>query len=220
MEGSEHTPQKVKFQSTIDRVKITSNTKRYSFSFTTGSLLYQESVRLATLFVEFGNWNHVRDLVVDQNLLQTRTEKSSIRLCREICSRLKTLDKKELNLLVEGTVRDRGYILWLAVCRRYKFIRDFAVEVLREKLLNLETELNYKDFEVFFDRKAEWHDELEALKPVTKSHGRRMLFKMLREADLLSAENRIYPAMPSASFVNAIFLERQKEALFFPLLES
>jgi Putative inner membrane protein (DUF1819) len=167
-----------------------------------------------------GNWNLVRDVAVAQNLLQSRTVKSSVRLGQEICSRLKTLGEKELNLLVDGTVQDRGYILWLAVCRRYKFIRDFAIEVLREKLLNLETELNHEDFEVFFNQKAEWHIELDALKPVTKIKGRRILFKMLREADLLSTENRIYPAMPSASLVDAIFFKTQKEVLFFPLLES
>ena len=210
----------MKFQSTVNRLKTTSNTKKYSFSFTTGGLLYQESVRLATLFVEFGNWNPVKDLVADQNLLQTRTQKSSEMLCREICSRLKTLSEKELNLLVNGTVKDKGYILWLALCRRYKFIRDFAVEVLREKLLNLEMELQIEDFEVFFNQKAELHDELVTLKPMTKVKGRRTLFKMLREADLLSTENRIYPALPSTSLINTVFLERHKEALFFPLLES
>ncbi|WP_036488139.1 DUF1819 family protein [Myxosarcina sp. GI1] len=198
----------------------TTPTKKYAFSFVIGGLLYQESVRFAALFVELGNWKRARELAVEQNLLQTRTAKTSERLCREICSRLKTLNEKELKLLVDGTVRDRGYILWLAVCRRYKFIRDFAVEILREKFLNLETELDRKDFEVFFARKAEWHDELEALKPMTKAKGRRTLFKMLREADLLSPENRIYPAMPSASLINAVFQERHKEALFFPLLKS
>ena len=129
----------MKLQSTKNRVKAASNTKKYAFSFTTGSLLYQESIRFAALFVELGNWDRVRELAIEQNLLQTRTAKSSVRLCREICSRLKTLGEKELNLLVDGTVKDKGYILWLALCRRYKFIRDFAVEVLREKPLNLET---------------------------------------------------------------------------------
>lgn len=209
----------MKFQSTVGRVKTSTNTKKYSFSFATGGLLYQDSVSVATLFVEFGNWNQVRDLVADRNLLQTRTQKSSVRLCREICSRLKTLREKEINLLVDGMVKDKGYILWLALCRRYKFIRDFAVEVLREKPLNLEPELQIQDFESFFNQKAEWHDELEALKPETKIKGRRTLFKMLREADLISPENRIHPALPSTSLINTVFLERQKEALFFPLLE-
>ncbi|MEM7593140.1 MAG: BrxA family protein [Cyanobacteria bacterium P01_A01_bin.83] len=118
------------FQSTVGRVKTSTNAKKYSFSFANRSLLYQDSVGVATLFVEFGNWNQVRDLVVERNLLQTRTQKSSVRLCREICSRLKTLREKEINLLVDGMVKDKGYILWLALCRRYKFIRDFAVEVL------------------------------------------------------------------------------------------
>lgn len=210
----------MKLQSTKNRVNVTSNTKKYAFSFTTGGLLYQESVKFAALFIELGNWNLVRDVAVEQNLLQSRTVKSSVRLGQEICSRLKTLREKELNLLVDGTVKDKGYILWLALCRRYKFIRDFAVEVLREKPLNLETELQIEDFESFFNQKAEMHHELEALKPETKIKGQRTLFKMLREADLLSTENRIYPALPSTSLINAVFLDSQKEALFFPLLES
>ena len=210
----------MKFQSTVGKVKTSTNIKKYSFSFATRGLLYQDSVSVATLFVEFGNWNQVRDLVVERNLLQTRTQKASVRLCREICSRLKTLREKEINLLVDGMVKDKGYILWLALCRRYKFIRDFAVEVLREKPLNLETELQIEDFEFFFNQKAEKHDELEALKPETKKKGQRTLFKMLREADLLSTKNRIHPALPSTSLINTVFLERQKEALFFPLLES
>ncbi|MGK7914228.1 MAG: DUF1819 family protein [Prochloraceae cyanobacterium] len=220
LESSQLKPCEVKLQSTKNKIKTTSRAEKYAFSFTTGGLLYQESVKFAALFIELGDWDRVRELAIEQNLFQTRTEKASVRLCREICSRLKTLGEKEINMLVDGIVKDKGYILWLALCRRYKFIRDFAVEVLREKPLNLETELQIEDFEFFFNQKAEMHDELEALKPETKKKGQRTLFKMLREADLLSTENRIYPALPSTSLINTVFLERQKEVLFFPLLES
>ncbi|MCA9819149.1 MAG: DUF1819 family protein, partial [Cyanobacteria bacterium HKST-UBA01] len=42
---------------------------RYSMSFTTGSLFHRESVELAALYLDLGDWNSVRDKVVAENLL-------------------------------------------------------------------------------------------------------------------------------------------------------
>jgi hypothetical protein len=207
-------------QSTKRTIHTASHAGKYALSFTTGALLGQESVKLAELFLEHGDWNLVREVAVQNNILQTRTAKSSVRLFQEISSRLKSLNDDELTLLVEGTVQDQGHVLWLALCRRYKFIADFAVEVLREQLLSLQPELHYEDFEVFFNKKAEWHPELEAIKPITKVKARGMLFKMLREADLLSADNRIHPAMLSPLFLEAIDSDRRADVMFFPTLQS
>jgi hypothetical protein len=205
---------------TKERTETTSKVKKYALSFTIGALLRQESVRLAELYVELGNWDRVREVAVAQNLLQMRTTKSSVRLCQEICSRLKTLNDKELALLIEGSVQDRGYLLWLVMCRRYSFIRDFAVEVIREKLLSLDTKLDYTDFETFFNKKAEWHPELDALKGVTRVKARGALFKMLREAEILREDNKISPAMLSRSLLNEVLSRGQGELRLFPVLES
>jgi hypothetical protein len=207
-------------QSTKRTTHAASDAGKYALSFTTGALLRQESVKLAGLFLEKGDWNLVREVAIQNNILQTRTAKSSVRLFQEISSRLKGINDDELTLLVEGTVQDQGHILWLALCRRYKFIADFAVEVLREKLLSLQPELNYEDFELFFHKKAEWHPELDAIKPITKVKARGMLFKMLREADLLSTDNRIQPAMLSPLFLETIDFDRRTDVIFFPTLQS
>jgi hypothetical protein len=60
---------------------------------------------------------------------------------------------------------------------------------------------------------------LDALKLVTKAKARGILLKMLREADLLSAENRISPTMWSPFFLDAIGSEKRDEVVFFPILE-
>ncbi len=122
-------------------------------SFTTGCLFHRESVQLAVLFLEFNDWNAVRDKVLSDNLLQARTLNTSKRVCREIISRLKTLDPREINLLVHSSAQEQGYLLWMAVCRRYKFIADFAVEVVRERYISLKTDLHYEDYDAFFNRK-------------------------------------------------------------------
>jgi hypothetical protein len=189
-------------------------------SFTTGTLFHQESVKLAVLFLESHDWNLVRNIVLSENLLQFRTVNTSKRVFREVRSRLKTLNEDELDLLIHGSLQEQGYLLWLAVCRRYKFIADFAVEILREKYISLKVVLEYEDFDFFFNKKSEWHEELDQTKPATKMKSRQVLFKMLREADLLTSNNIINAAMLSPRFLKAISQENYQDILVFPAFDS
>jgi hypothetical protein len=189
-------------------------------SFTTGSLFHHESVKLATLYCDLGDWNVVREKVIDENLLQTRTLNTLKRVSREVISRLKTLSADELECLMHSNHQDQAYILWLAVCRRYQFIADFAVEVLRERFITLKADLTYEDFDAFFNRKSEWHVELDGITQTTISKLRQVLFKMLREADLLTTNNMINAAMLSSRVIELIQQRSRRELLFFPAFES
>lgn len=189
-------------------------------SFTTGSLFHRESVKLAALYLELGDWNAVRDKVISNNLLQTRTLNTLKRVCREVISRLKTLSIEELNFLVEANPQEQGYLLWLATCRRYRFIADFAIEVLRERYITLKTDVNHEDFDSFFNRKSEWHAELDAIQPTTRNKLRQVLFRILREAGLLASNNIINAAILSPELLNAISHNNRRDVLFLPVFES
>lgn len=189
-------------------------------SFTTGSLFHRESVELAALYLDLGDWNAVRDKVIAENLLQTRTLNTLKRVCCEVISRLRTLSPGELEFLVESSHQEQAYLLWLAVCRRYRFIADFAVEVLRERYITLKSDLTYEDFDSFFNRKSEWHLELDEITPATRGKLRQVLFKMLREADLLTTNNMIHAAMLSPRLLDLIHQGSHRDVLHFPAFES
>lgn len=171
------------------------NQNKYKMSFTTGGLFRNESLKFIELYSDLKNWDLVSENVNAQNLLQARTISTLKRTSSEIIGRLKTFTHDELNLMIISAPQDQGYLLWLATCRRYKFIADFAVEVLRENYISLKSNITYVDFDSFFNQKSEWHDELLQIKPTTKVKLRQVLFKMLREADLLSEKNSIKPAI-------------------------
>jgi hypothetical protein len=80
---------------------------RYSMSFTTGSLFHRESVKLAALYLDLGDWNSVRNKVIAENLLQTRTLNTLKRVCREVVSRLKTLSSANLNSLLRPAIKSK-----------------------------------------------------------------------------------------------------------------
>lgn len=194
--------------------------ERYSMSFTTGGLFHRESMELAGLYLELRNWNLVRDRVVRENRLQARTLSTLKRVCREVISRLKNLNLGEVELLVEGNHQEQGYLLWLAACRRYRFIANFAVEVLRERYITLKADLSYEDFDSFFNRKSEWHPELERISPATRIKIRQTLFKMLRDSGLLAANNVINAAMFSSRLLDVISQGHSQDLLLFPMFET
>lgn len=177
-------------------------------------------MKLAGVFLELNDWNTVRERVLSDNLLQARTMNTAKRVCSEIISRLKKLDPGEIDLLVHGGPQEQGYLLWIAVCRRYRFIADFAVEVVRERYLSLQNDLSYEEFDSFFNAKSEWHSELEEIRPATRTKLRQVLFKMLREADLLTADNALTSAMLSPRLLAVIPPDRRDSIGFFPVFES
>lgn len=192
---------------------------RYSMSFTTAALVYRESLLIAELFEELGDFRSVRDRVVAENLLQMRTPNASRRICSEIISRLKLLSPEEMAIIREGTPQEAGYVLWLGVCKRYRFIFDFAVEVVREKYLRLDFDLLYEDYDAFFNAKAEWHPEVDGVASSTRPKQRQFVFRMMREAELLSEHNRILPALLTPRLVDVIRKDDAANFSVFPVNE-
>ncbi|PJE79240.1 hypothetical protein CI610_01787 [invertebrate metagenome] len=192
----------------------------YKLSFTVGSLLHKESVTLAEILLVTGSWKEAKKKALSDNLLQARTISSATRTIREIGHRLKTLSTQELQFLVQGTCDEQAHILWIAICRYYRLIREFASEVIRDKYLSMSYNLEDEDFNFFFNRKAELHDEIESTHQVTRDKLKQVLFRMLREAQLLSRDNNIIPALLSSNIQKWIADHNPKEFLVFPIIES
>lgn len=194
-------------------------TQRYSMSFTTGALLYRESVIVAELYAELGDWTSVRSRVLADNSLQMRTPNSSERICSEVTSRLKQLTQEELAFVTNGSRHEQGYVLWLASCKRYRLLHDFAVEIIREKYLRLDLNLTNADYDAFYHAKADWHPELAAVASKTFRNQRNFLYQALRDADLLTTDGRILPALLTPTLARAIRDDDPAHFAIFPVSE-
>jgi len=191
---------------------------KYSMSFTTGGLFCQESEKVALLYLDEMNWDAVREKTLKQGLLQTRTQSSATRIYREISARLKTLTDDALESVARASSQERANILWLAVCCRYRFIQEFAVEVIRERFMTLRYDVSYQDFDAFFNAKADWHEDLDAITPMTRNKLRQNLFRMLRDAELISASNSIQPAVLSPHVEELVSQKGIDMIRIFPVL--
>lgn len=189
----------------------------YILSFTGASLSITESLKIAEVYLQLRDWPAVKTTVKGANLIQGRTQSSIQRVYQELQPRLAELSLEQLELLVEGNPQEQKQLLWLAVCKRYAFIREFASEVVREKFLRLDFQLNEFDYDAFFNRKADWHPELDELTDATRRKLKTRLFRLLYETELIAADNRIIPTTMSQRLKAVLAPDRPLSFEIFPL---
>ena len=175
------------------------NSEEYRLSFGTGGLYVLESAQLSQSYSDLESWDEVIEQAVEHNLLQFKSSGSTRRAVREICTRLKALSQKELNFFVTADPYDQSLINWLACCRTYQFIGDFATQVLLENFASYKLELGHVDFDFFYDEQALFHPELDEITDGTRKKLRQILFRMMREVGVLTENNRIVAGIASQS---------------------
>ncbi|MEA3327040.1 MAG: DUF1819 family protein [Chloroflexota bacterium] len=180
------------------------NDKRYKLSFTSTALGLTESINIAEVYLGCHDWELTKDIINKENTLQSRTLARNKRVAREIIFRLSLMTNDQLDLLVDGSLEEQRLLLWFAICNYYRIIREFAIEVLHEKFLAMDMHLNEDDYHAFIIRKADWHPELDEITDSTKNKIRTVIFRMLREAGLLSEDFEIIRVIPSTLLSQAL----------------
>lgn len=191
----------------------------YKLSFTTGGLLANECRIVAAEYRRLGDWEAARAHVRAENLIQKRTASAVLRISREALNRVRTLSNAELDLVVNGNAQERTKLMWLAVCFQYGLVADFAEQVVREKHSSLNTELGYEDFDSFLVKKSFWHPELNELKTSSRLKIRQNLFRMLREAGILSEAGHILPQMIPERVANCLKMRGIGAYMLFPITD-
>jgi hypothetical protein len=191
--------------------------KKYKLSFTAASLSINESVKIAEVYLGCKDWKQTKLVVAENNFLQSRTNSRTIRVARELIQRLGQLTDCQLELLAEGNPIEQKYILWFAVCKTYAFIREFAIEVLHEKFMSRSMTLTDLDYDAFFNRKANWNEELGRITPSTRKKIRQVLLLMMKQAGLVSDGNMILRAMLSKRLVETLQSDESLNLQVFPI---
>jgi len=179
----------------------------YKMSFTSGGLYLNESVELAASYLETKDWDETIALAQAEGLTSLPKEKSKRRVLREIVNRLATLSGDEMQFLVENADRqEQSLLIWVSVCRAYRLVREFALEVVQDHYLAYQLELPPEGFDIFFEQKAEWEGVLASTSAATRVRLRQVAFKIMREAGIISEDNRIqstYLSIPLRALIEA-----------------
>lgn len=191
----------------------------YNFSFTAGGLLVPESIRVAECFVRHSDWTRTMAEISDDNLLQSRTRSTGERKLREIQPRLKTLTAPEIDLLVQGSPSEQLAVLWLATCKRYAFLSDFASQIVRQLYLSMQYQVTHLHVSDFLESQAVWHAEIEKLTQTTKSKVCTVTMRMLRESELTTEGGMIRPAVVTPELAAAISADDRNWFAIYPIAD-
>ena len=133
---------------------------------------------------------------------------------------MQELTQAQIELLVNGSRIDQNLLLWLASCKRYQFLAEFAREVLHDKFVRLELTLHATEVDSFMESKAVWRAEIDELKESTRTKLITVVMRMLRETEMLSSENLIQPQLMSAQLVKTIASDSVELFSLFPVAEA
>lgn len=160
--------------------------KKYSFSFTGASALIAETMIIAEEFTKLKNWGDVELSILDNNLLN-KTKKATIkREFSEIKKRLLSLTPDQLQLMVHGSLDDAKAMILLSLVKSYDYLKDFIVEVIRNKYLIFDRVLSETDYSRFFNTKSLSRPELNAITEVTARKVKQVIFKLLAQMGIIT----------------------------------
>lgn len=188
--------------------------KHFNLGFTAASLRLNDFVTVA---------RHIRDgSPIDYiNLLGAGKATTGSRMIHEYSKRIATLTPLQLSILINGILPLQKQIGFLAICKTYGFIRDFTVEVVREKVLLFQYSLSDGDFISFLRRKTELHPELETITENTIYKLKQVTFKILEQAGIIDSVKSkiIQPQLVDKKVIEA-FASDNKEWLKILLLSD
>jgi len=172
---------------------------KYDFSFTASSLRLNELCLVARHELEGTTIDHVSEL-------GNGNSSTGKRMLAEFNKRLSFLTDKELQMLVHGDLISQKQIAFLSVCKAHAFIRDFVIEVLRDKILIFDYDVTEGEYLSFFRRKNELHLEMDDLTDITQYKLKQVIFKILEQAGVIDSVKHkvIQPQLLDAKLIATV----------------
>lgn len=184
--------------------------KKYSFSFTATSLRTKE-------FVELAKWDDLTQTKELEIQIGNGKESTGRRMLAEFKRWIEALTSEQIEVLKNGTFKEQNQIAFLAVCKTYDFIKEFVIEVVRDKYLLFDYEITDGDYLSFFRSKSYQYEELEDLTDLTQAKIKQVIFRMLEQAGIIDTvrSRMIQPQIVEESVLRAILSENKEFLKFF-----
>ena len=150
------------------------STLKYEFSLTGSSLRVNDMVLFVSKYVSEG----VAEFKSDKGTTNKR-------MVSEFKKRIDNLTHDQQILFVDGDFSTQKHVAFLSACKSYSLLRDFVIEVVREKFLKMDFSLTDTDYLSFIRRKEVDHDELAELTDQTQGKVKQVIFKILEQAGII-----------------------------------
>ena len=183
-----------------------SSREKYDYAFTGAALKFYDFMRLVRHIEEEQLYDQLEK--IDYNVVMKRENKrTNRREFQEMIKRYKKLTAAQQQLLLEIDAAGQRQLAFLGACKAHPFIRDFMIEIVREKFLTLDFELTDGDYNSFINRKIDTHPELESFSTASAKKARQVVWRILEEGGMINntKERRILPQFLNHKIKRSIY---------------
>ncbi len=187
---------------------VTNNSPyRGSGQITREQFLFYEMRTTARLMSEGLEGNEIVNRIVEENLFQYPTERSTRRLAQVCIERLQALDDENLiETVASGSSDTAKQICMYAMMKQYRLVWDFMITVIGEKYRMQNFSFRQMDVNVFFLQLQEQDDCVAGWSDATIKKIRQVLIRILVENEYLDdiKADHINPVWLNPSLENVI----------------
>lgn len=178
--------------------------------------MLQETLGVVQLLHEGKSWETIQDAVMEDNLFEQDTKVTRKNTLREVKKRLLGLPEEWWDEMLGASLDNKKIMNYLLILRDNRLIREFMLEVVREKMLTLQQVVTHQDVRAFMERKRLESDEVRGWTESTIVRTSRSLLMMAVSAGVLEKsgdEHRITPPYISENLRNLLLKHHLKPLL-------
>jgi hypothetical protein len=166
------------------------NMTGYSSTIKTRSFLYLELKKAASLYLQGFTIEDIKQEALKENIFLLYSENRIKEIASTISERLKALDVELLHKLTKDTLETSKQVALFAILKTDRLFFEFMQEVYREKYILGDYIITAKDFNIFFQRKAEQSRQVAEWKDYTLYKLQQVYKRILIEAGFAVKKNK------------------------------
>ena len=132
--------------------------------------------------------HELKEKNIKENLIKHKTVGSIKRVNSPIFRRLEVLNTEMLNDFVYSDIENSKYILLYSIMKTDKLVRDFIIEVYKEKLFMRKEYIERFEIDTWYDEKCILSKNLRERSESTSAKLKQVIMKILQDSGLVVKE--------------------------------
>ena len=160
----------------------------YSAKLTAEPFLYNETKIIAEYILNGEDVNELKKRNIEENLIHYKKQKSIQRVNSPIFRRLAVLDEELLREFIYSDIDTSKFILLYAIMKTDKLVRDFIIEVYKDKLLMRKGYIEKIDIDNWYEDKCTISQTLRERSESTTNKLKQVIMKIMQDSALVKKE--------------------------------
>ena len=162
--------------------------KDYSTKLTAEPFLYIETKIIGRYLLDGENKQKLKKRNVEENLIKHKKTGSIKRVNSPIFRRLDVMDKEMLEEFVYSDIETSKYILLYTIMKTDRLVRDFIIEVYKDKLYMKKEYIEKFDIDNWYEEKCILSQTLREKTEATTEKLKQVIMKIMQDSGLVIKE--------------------------------